>query len=335
MRKNRFFIATAMTAATLALGACSNSDEPEVVDLTKPIELSVEPAVVVTRSQISEGTTLFEDGDKIGVYLGAPAANDTPTGLTSGRYQNVERTYTSSSWSGDPIYWQSANQKHTIYAYYPFTGTGGTAVSGDEVAVSIVDDQNANSGKGYKDADYMWKQSVVAPTNSALAITLDHKMSLIKVTMAPGNGFTNLAEVAALTPAIHGVIYKEGNWTLTDGVVAAITTDPDNKFDNIKPYIVNKSSDATTPSLTYYAIVMPGTTFDNAAKFITLTATDGTSYVYNLSLSGSGNLVTEAGNYYHFQLKANKSGISLSSFNIGAWTAGTGNNSGEANMEIK
>lgn len=333
MKKNRFFIALAMTTATLALGACGNENEPEVVDLTKPIELSVNPAAVMTRSLISSGNTTFEDNDAIGVYLGAPAADDNATALNSGRFQNVKRTYGSGGWSGNSIYWQSSTQKHTIYAYYPFTGTDGMAVADDKIAVSIAENQAANSGKGYKDADYMWKQSAMVPTNSAVTITLDHKMSLIKVTMQAGDGFTNLTEVAALTPAIHGTIYKGGSWSLTDGAITTTTDGSDNSFTSIKPYIENNASATSDASLTYYAIVMPNTTFSNGAKFISLTASDNTSYVYNLALNGGGNLVTAAGTFYDFKLTANKTGISLSSFNIGAWTSSGTTTEGNAEVE--
>ena len=334
MKTSKYFIA--MTVAALALSACSNSDEPEVVDITKPIELSVTPAVVTTRSLISEGATSFEQDDAIGVYLGAPgtsASDEAPTALTSGRYKNVEYTYGGSSWTGDKIYWQSGSYKHTIYAYYPFSGTGGTAVAADKIAVSIAADQTANGGKAYKDADYMWKQAVVAPTNTPLTISLDHKMSLIKVTMKVGDGFKDLPEVAALTPAIHGTIYKAGTWDLTDGGITATTEGGDASFASIKPYINDKSSEGTA-SLTYYAIVVPGSTFSSNAKFISLTATDGTSYVYNLKLEGDGSLVTATGTYYHFTLTANKSGISLSSFNMAAWTPGTKDDNGKADMVI-
>lgn len=333
MKTSKMIVATALTATLFALGACSNSDEPNVVDLTKPIDLRMESAVVVTRSLISEGATTFEAGDKIGIYLGAPGADGNPTGLTSGKYKNMEYTLGGQSWTGAPIYWQSATQKHTLYAYYPFAGTHGTAPADNKLPVSIAADQHADAGKGYKAADYMWKQAVVSPTNSAVALTLDHRMSLIKVTMTQGNGFADLKEVAALAPSIRGSIYKAGTWNLADGTIAPTTTGTDATHSAITPYVVDNSAAGTDASLTYYAIVMPGTLFGNGSEFVSLADADGTTYAYKLALAGGGDLTTKAGEYYHFTLTANKAGIALSSFSIGAWTAGPEEN-GDADMVV-
>lgn len=335
MKTSKMIVATALTATLFALGACSNSDEPNVVDLTKPIDLRVESAVVMTRSLISEGATTFEAGDKIGIYLGATGQNDNATALTSGKYKNMEYTLGgqgTAGWTGSPIYWQSATQKHTLYAYYPFAGIDGTAADGGKLPVSIAEDQNANGGVGYKAADYMWEQAVVSPTNGDVILTLDHCMSLIKVTMKHGEGFTNLAEVADLTPAILGTIYKEGTWNLEDGTIAA--NNAGDAHNEIAPYVVDKSTESTNPSLTYYAIVMPGSVFSDGSNFVSLTATDGTPYVYKLALTGGGgHLVTEAGKYYQFELTAHKGEITLSSFTIGAWTRGE-EDKGNADMVV-
>lgn len=338
MKTSKIIVATALTATIFALGACSNSNEPNVVDLTKPIDLRMESAVVTTRSLISEGATQFELGDKIGIYLGAPGANDNPTGLTSGKYRNMEYTLGAQSatpgqsWTGTPIYWQSATQKHTLYAYYPFAGTDATPVADDKLPVGIAQDQNADGGKGYKAADYMWTQSVVEPTNSTVSLTLNHCMSLIKVTMIAGDGFASLAEVAALTPAIHGSIYKAGTWNLADGTIAA--TAADGTHDKITPYVADNVADATAPGLTYWVIVMPGTAFVSGSQFVSLQQADGTTYAYNLALSGGGNLVTEAGKYYHFALSAKKGGIELTTFSIGAWKPADRDESGNVDMVV-
>lgn len=335
MKTKTTIVATALTATLFALGACSNSDEPNVVDLTKPIDLRMESAVVTTRSLISEGATTFEAGDKIGIYLGAPGADNNPTAPASGKYKNMEYTLGGQggqggqAWTGSPIYWQSATQKHTLYAYYPFAGTDGTAAADDKLPVSIAQDQNANGGKGYKAADYMWKQVVVAPTNSPVALTLDHRMSLIKVTMTQGDGFAELSDVAALTPSIRGSIYKAGTWNLADGTIAATTAD--GTYSEITPYVVDKSADVAAPSLTYYAIVMPGTQFSDGSEFVSLAADDGTTYAYKLALTGGGDLATKAGEYYHFTLTAKQAGIVLNAFTIGAWKEGT-DESGDADM---
>ena len=81
-------------------------------------------------------------------------------------------------------------------------------------------------------------------------------------------------------------------------------------------------------TLTCYALVMPGTTFNYGAKFFSLTDAGGTTYSYYLNISGG--FTAGASTYCDIDLTVNRTGIELSGFGINGWApnedaTGTGN----------
>ncbi|HIY89117.1 MAG TPA: fimbrillin family protein [Candidatus Bacteroides pullicola] len=313
MKNNLFIMAGAMIAA-LSLGACSNEDDTHGVDLSKPISLSFQPAAVVTKATVGVDNASFEAGDEIGVYVSSSA-------LASAEYCNVKFTSAGGSWTATDMFWPSGKDTYDITAYYPFAGTENTAAA--TLAVSVPDNQ---SGDGYSNADYLWtKKATVQPTNANIPLTLDHKMSLLKLNMAEGNGIS-LAEVAAMTPAILGEVPAKGTWDLATG---SITPDTEGeKHSSIRPYM---DYDSGTGTLTYYALVMPGTTYAQNQRFLTLTGTDGTVFYYELNIEGG--ITAGAGTYVDLNLTVNRTGISLSSFTVGDWKPSDVSGSGTVTME--
>ena len=314
MKKDLFIMAGAMIAA-LSLGACSNEDDAHGVDLSKPISLSFQPAAVETRATVGVNNASFEAGDEIGVYVSSSAA------LASAEYRNIKFTSAGGSWAAADMFWPSGTDTYDITAYYPFAGTENTAAA--TLAVSVPDNQ---SGDGYSNADYLWtKRATVQPTNANIPLTLDHKMSLLKLNMAEGDGIS-LAEVAAMTPAILGEVPAEGTWDLATG---AITPDTEGeKHPSIQPYM---DYDSGTGTLTYYALVMPGTTFAQSERFLTLTGTDGTVFYYDLNIEGG--ITTGAGTYVDLNLTVDRTGISLSSFTVGDWKPSNVSGNGSVVMQ--
>lgn len=305
-----------LMAAALAMGACSNDDAADGVDLTKPISLNLtagEPEAQ-TRATIGTGSNTFASGDKVGVYVSAGT-------LSEADYANTEYTYGGSTWTANPdMYWPSGTETYTLTAYYPFSGTAGTAAT--SLAVSIPADQSTASA--YTGADYLWGQkSGQEPTNSAITLTLNHRMSLLKLTMQAGDGI-GLDEVKAMTPALLGTIPAAGTWDLTTGSITATTGEGTMTHTSITPYA------DTSNGLAYYALVMPGTTFSTNSKLLTLEATDGTTFSYTLNIDEG--ISTTAGTYCELTLTVNRTGIELSSFTIGNWTEGS-TGSGSVTME--
>lgn len=303
MKKNLYLMAAAMTAA-LALGACSNDDENAVngVDLSKPISLSFSPAPldVQTRATIGVTGAAFESGDQVGVYVDGAG------------YSNILYTCGGASWStASDLYWPDAGT-YTFRAYYPYMET----VDG---AVALPADQGTK--EAFTQADRMWTSAARAASNGNITLTLEHKMSLIKLDVSEGEAIT-LDDIKAMTPAIHGNISTAGTWDLTTGAIslaADATT-----VTGITPYRVDNGT-----SVTYYALVIPGTTFEEGDRFFSLTDAEGTTYSYELNIDGG--FTAGQSQYCDIDLTVNRTGISLSGFGIGNWTPGQ---SGSGTVEI-
>ena len=353
MRASKILVATAMVAATFALSACSNSDEPEVVDITKPISLEIGVGNATQTRVAIVNPTDFEAGDAIGIYLAtadknaAPNENDAVSAeINAGKaVNNVKFTRTSGGWDGD-IYWQNTSQWHTLYGYYPYDGSlTGTSTEKD---VTVAADQHAQGtvsgttnvpGAGYKNADYLWaKNTAVLATTGAQPMNLQHMMSRIVIKLTAGDDLSQ-DELAALAPSLkivnkddggNGKTPLNGTFEIKDGTIAA-TSSP-TKTAEITPYRVEGTvSGGTDKEYTYYAILLPGTSFTKDKDFVQLKAADETTYLYKLGTASD--LTTVAGSEYTFTLKANKTGISLNNFTIKKWNNG-GSTNGGADMVV-
>lgn len=319
MRTRKIFIAMAMTTATFTLGACSNSDEVEVVDITKPIDLNIGVGgVTQTRVTIADNAK-FEDGNSIGLFMGTLTTDETKGALgddITKKFDNTKYTLSGSSWSGNSIYWQNTAEYHTLYAYSPYQEN----VTDYKIPFTLL--ANQADEKNYKAVDFLWKTATMKATSSSVPITLDHKMSLIKVNLKIGDDMTGeeLKNLAMSILAPSEGIKAAGEFDLNGGACTALVEQTGTEsLTSISPY---------RTANTFYAIVMPETVFKNASDFVKLTTTDGTTYLYQLGLSGNGDLTMEGGNKYEFTLKANKKGIALTQFNISAWGTGEGADGG-------
>ena len=319
-KTNLYLMAAAMTAA-LTLGACSNDENSHIVngvDLTKPISLDFRPAQLDTQTRATIGTSgsAFESGDRVGVYVSSGT-------LAGAEYRNIEFTaVNSTTWNSTDMYWQSGTDTYTLTAYYPFAGTQGTAAATLDVTLP----SGQSDADDYTAADYLWAQiPSQSPTNSAISMELSHQMSLLKLDMDNGAGMS-LSEVAAMTPAIHGTIPAAGTWDLATGTITAATGIGAASHTFLRPYVDYDSSNGI---LTYYALVMPGTTFAQGRQFLTLTASDGTVYSYSLNVTGG--IEAGAGSYVDLDLTVSRTSIDLDGITIGDWTPGQ---SGSGNVTM-
>ena len=70
-------------------------------------------------------------------------------------------------------------------------------------------------------------------------------------------------------------------------------------------------------SLTYYALVMPGTTFNYGDDFFQLTDGNAT-YTYALNISGG--ITAGEAKYCNISLTVHRTGIDMDTFTVGNWT---------------
>lgn len=301
MKKNLFILASAMAA--LALGACSNEEETHGVDLSKPISLSFQPAAVVTKATVGVAADAsFDQNDKVGVYVDGAG------------YSNVCFTNTDNvNWTASQsMYWPDAST-YTIRAYYPYMETVSNVVT-------LPEDQSDKAA--FTTADRMWVGIPQAATNNAINLTLQHKMSLLKLDITAGPSMS-LDDIRQMTPAILGDMPSTGTWDLTTGEIT-FPAEGSSSVKSIEPYLEDNGT-----SLTYYALVMPGTKFTEGEKFFSLTD-GGTTYSYTLNIKDG--FTAGASAYCDLDLTVHRTHISISGFNIDEWKAGT-TGKGDVTME--
>lgn len=290
----------------LALTACHNDDEPGV-DLSKPITLSFSPAQMGAESRATIAVTdaAFGQGDRVGVY--------TDAGYNNVLYTNTGGTNWQASTS---MYWPDAST-YTFRAYYPYQ----ESVT-DVAAVPVTLPADQSDADKLTAIDYMWASTTQAASDGPINMELNHKMSLLKLDVTDGEGFS-LSEIKNMDATILGTIPSEGTWNLTTGTVAA--TAGGQSHNSIVPYMVENNG----TSLTYYALVMPGTTFAEHSRFFQLTD-GGTTYSYVLNIPGGIKAVESQ--YCNISLTVDRSGITMGTFTVGDWTPGQ-SGSGEVTMD--
>lgn len=216
---------------------------------------------------------------------------------------------------------------HTLYAYFPYTAS---VDAGFKVPATILANQNAaTAATDYEAADLLWgKLSTTAL--QTVSVPMQHCMSEVTVTIAPGSGFA----IDEPLPAISKVdllcadgFCLNGTWNLADGsITAAAATAATTTLTAYSHTTTAQEGD--TPTLVYRAIVMPGQVFVKNADFIRATTADGTTYTYKLAIKDAADeptdLTATTNHTYTFALKLNKSTLNLtqSTFSVSSWTSG-------------
>lgn len=301
MKTRTCLMAPAMAA--LLLGACSNDEATDSVDLSRPIALSFAPSApeVTTRATIGTEGATFQADDQVGLYVDGTD------------YANVCYTCGGNTWdASEVLYWPDAGT-HTFRAYYPYMETVSNAIT-------LPADQS--TAEAFTKADLMWVKQEQKATNSPITLALGHRMSLIKLDISQGDGIT-LNEIKEMIPAIHGQIPTVGTWNLETGEVTFAADAA--AVESIRPYM--DGSDGTT--LTYYALVMPNTSFAEKARFFSL-ADGETTYSYHLNIAGG--FTAGQAQYCDFDLTVNRTGISITGFSVSNWTEST-TGSGTVSMD--
>lgn len=326
-----FLMATSVIITT----ACGSSDDPAVEPvppiLSTPINLTplLTPATgqsgTVTRLAI--GATTFDSDDVLGIYLAHTAGATAEQPITAA-IAPLNAKWQNGTYTGDqPLYWQNTTDMHTLYAYFPHT----TSVdAGFKTPATLLANQNAaTAAADYEAADLLWgKLSTTAL--QTVSVPMQHCMSEVTVTIAPGSGFA----IDEPLPAISKVdllcadgFCLNGTWDLADGSITAAAATASTTALTAYSHATT-AQDGDAPTLVYRAIVMPGQVFVKSADFIRATTTDGTTYTYKLAIKDAADepadLTATANHTYTFALKLNKSTLNLtqSTFSVSSWTSG-------------
>ncbi len=180
-------------SALLVLSCKKSANEnaaPVVPEEQERIPINI--ATAVTRVT----DTAFEKGDAVGLYV----VNQPSALASSGNHaDNVKFTFDGEKWVAEQeLYWLDEKTPADFYAYYPYTGEVADVQS---ISVSVKADQSKE--EGYKSSEFLLGKTLgVAPTPDPVHINTKHLMSLLRVELKAGTGWTdediNAASVSLL-----------------------------------------------------------------------------------------------------------------------------------------
>lgn len=292
MKQIRNYSLLAGTMLTLALASCSNN---EIENLEEPVAAQFSASISDAVETRASGTT-WDNGNAIGITA---SGND----LMAAKYINMKYTTANGdgNFTGTAIYFQNTGNVN-FSAYYPFTGTEGTAVG------TISSDTKATNqtGDNQKNIDYLYASvENKSYQSNTVAFQFDHKMSEITLTFKAGTD-VDLSKITAYT--ISG-LKMTGTFNTATGEAAATA----NAAEDLTMAVsgLSGAEAAVAPVILY-----PQTVTDVKLS-ITL---DGQKYGCDLTIE---NNELKAKNNYTFAITVNKTGLTVSTATINGWTAAT------------
>ncbi len=281
-----FSLASAIILASLLVGC--NSESPNNPGNGNDSEkMSIRMAARSTDNS-------FAEGDQIGLYVVNYANNAAQTMLSSGNHiDNKQFTLSNGEWiCGSPIYWADIETKTDFYGYYPYN-----ASLTDAKNLAFTLKTNQSNEADYSSSDFMWgKTAGQAPTQEAVSLTLNHRMSKLIIKVKAGEGFTDAELInSPMSVSINGLKYQI-TANLADGSFSTGSATA-----NIIP--------CKTGDCEYKAIVVPQAVQNGNLITVTLNNVD-----YNLKKS----IVFESNRVYTFTITLSKmsGGINVG---IGSW----------------
>ena len=302
-----------LAAAALMLAACNN-DENEMT--TGPVAARITAGIDALQTRTYDAT--WENGDAIGI------TTITDASTTKTQYDNIEYTTTGDGrfTSTTPIYFQDM-EAVTFSAYYPFSGTSGTAAGTISKTITAYD-QSAGS---QKNIDYMFATGATASkTNPDVKFTNDgstdarfkHKMAKLTFNFKAGDDI----DLTGMSDFTVSGLKMDGTFNTATGEATATATATAQDLT-----ITETPVDANTH--TRSLIVFPQDKPDNFRLTITV---DGETYAANFTLPNSATTI-DASKEYTFNVTVNKTAISVSSATIKPWDDGGTTDNITAEME--
>ena len=194
--KAKFMIMIAAAAMTLA--ACSNDDESD--NRAGEIRLSSGLTVQQTGTRAATGiqSTQFASGEKIDVFISENTAGTATTTYAQPLVYTAGGSGTMNPPAGNQPYFPTSGNGVNIYAYYPSEKV--TDITATNVSFSVAEDQSGETN--YKASDLMYgtpaNNNPVARTGSAIALTFNHLLSKVTITLESGAG----------SPVLDGAVVK-------------------------------------------------------------------------------------------------------------------------------
>lgn len=286
-------------AAAITLAACSDNDEP-VIENDGAAVVTANIGDVVSRA----ANTSWDNGDAIGI-------STTSTGKT--QYANMQYStsgngnFTHVGGKDTGIFFQSMDAV-TFSAYYPFSGTEGTAagtINGNTT------DQTRQTSFDYLFAD----KGTASRTDPELEFAFKHKMTrlILNFQTDAQSGFS-ASEVSSGTFTIGG-IKLNGTFNTTTGTATATGTAS-------ASWAINATPTMASNVRTYSMIFFPQTV---ASLDVTATIA-GENYGCEITPA------LKAGTSYSYTITIKKTGLTVGNCTISNWNTGT---SGSVSAEMQ
>lgn len=174
----------AFALAVFCMSACSQDEEMQPTD---PKHTPMTFSVIHPGQKSRVTDTDFENGDKIGLFVGE---TDKPLEIGGNLVNNEALTCNGGSWSASKtLYWDAGT--YNAYAYYPYISP---VRSIENLPFSVKTDQSgvdeATGMDGYEGSDFLYAQTNgVSASNSPVSLKFKHIMSKLTIRLVKGEDF--------------------------------------------------------------------------------------------------------------------------------------------------
>lgn len=172
-----------MALSLFGLASCSNDDSPETPKSAKETPMTFE---VRHPGQTRATATDFEEGDKIGLYIGNA---DMPLEIGGNTMNNEPLTLTSGTWTPSrKLFWDEGT--YNAYAYYPYMSV--TSIEDQPVSVATDQSKAATDGEmsAYEASDLLYAQNKgLTASENPVTLTFKHVMSKLTIRLVKGEDF--------------------------------------------------------------------------------------------------------------------------------------------------
>lgn len=279
MKTDKFILAALVISGALALGGCSNDNEPQPQS-SFPADGQVRITAGIDDLTTRAGTTTNNLANQAIGFFFVTEGSDEYT------YSNVKMEFKDGSWvataasdgtaSAPVMYWKDKETPVTVTAYAPWKAN---VTLEQELKYEGVADQSTPEAVERADL-LLYKSTEVNPaidlTDGSILLTLEHALSKVELALTIGEDVKEAVPGATITDVRIKGLVKDGtiSW---DG--STYTRDV-NTISTIVPYKASEP-DPSTGTTTYEAILYSQSV--DASQFsVEVTLSDRKTYVYTL-----------------------------------------------------
>ena len=283
-----------LAVAAFSLAACNSEDN--YIDEQIAARFT---ATIGADAPSRASETDWAPGDNIGITM-------------NGRYLNFKYTTagTDGVFSGPLMYFRNKQDKEAFTAYYPYTGSEGTAP--EIITASTGSDNQTPEAQAKFDFLYASLEDITGAAPN-VNLTFSHKMSKLTFVFKNGNDGTDVSKIT--TCEISGLVL-EGSFNPVTGDCAASAS-------------AEASPLTFAPAVEHEKTLPPLILFPQSVGKVTMKITDSEEQEYSCELRFSGDHLL-SGNNYLYTIVVKKTGLSIEQYAITDWTDITDSFEGES-----